>query len=170
MDTYNQYQYIYALTTKERVEAFLNANMDVSEDPIIIEEKWFNVKSLVGKDSLDKKLDYMGITYDQFAFSIKDFNSFESDILYDYLKESKWYKKYQEIMLDFGNSYKSENVVNEQLILPFIRYIEKTISGKTFKNLQIDAGVLITFSPEYCNSIKQDYMEMLNHRNGRIQK
>lgn len=144
MYTYNQYRYIYALKSKERVEAFTKAEMEVFEDPIIIEEKWFNVKSLVGKDSLDKKLDFMGITYDQFAFSIKDFNSFESDILYDYLKEREWYKKYREIMLDFVSSYKSENVINEQLILPFIRYVEKAIYSIAFKNIKIDTGVLNT--------------------------
>lgn len=144
MDTYSHYQYVYALKIQERLEAFSNANMLVSEDPILVEEKWFNVKSLVGKGLLDKKLDLMGISYDEFAFSIKDFNSFEANILYDYLKERTWFKKYQELILDFSNSYKSESAVNEQLILPFVKYIEKIIYSKTFKNIRIENSVLST--------------------------
>lgn len=47
-------QYVYALKIEERLEAFSNANITVSEDPILIDEKWLNVNSLISKELLKK--------------------------------------------------------------------------------------------------------------------
>jgi type 2 lantibiotic biosynthesis protein LanM len=131
-------QYIYALQVNERIEAFNKLNILVSEDPLIIDEKWFNINSLIGKSLFDKKLELMNLTSEQFAFAIKDFSDYEMFILNNYLTECSWYLKYVEIMNDFESSGAVNTVENEQLILPFKKYLVKIISNYSYNNLIID--------------------------------
>ncbi len=136
------YQYINALKIEERLEAFTAANLAVSDDPILIEEKWLNVNSLAGKDLFDKKLELMGITTEQFAFLIKDFSEYEMSLLYDYLKESIWFKTYQDIMIKYKETYNNEKAVNDQLILPFIKYIKNKLYSIYLNNIQLSNNAL----------------------------
>lgn len=78
--------YIMAMTISERFNAFKKAKYNICEDITLIDTKWFNVRTLMNRKLFEDMIKLMGITKEEFAFLIKEYNQYEKDILYHSLK------------------------------------------------------------------------------------
>lgn len=123
-----QYEnFIYALTIEERIAAFKNNGYLVNDDTIILDDKWFSIKSIVSPDVFFEELDNIGIRQEELACVLKTFQSEEKKILIEYLGEQRWFDLYKEIMLEYECKYKDEPIICEQLVLPYKLYVEKQL-------------------------------------------
>ena len=136
-------EFIYALTIKERIEAFKNRNIDIYDSPEILEDKWFNVNSLLTRELFNEKLILNDIKVEEFAGIIKKYSDYEKGVLEEYLNSQEWYIKYCEIIQNYNksNTIISE-VVNMQLVRPFISYIDKEIKKIKLNDISITPSAI----------------------------
>lgn len=128
---------INALTIEERYEIFLDKNIEIYDDPLIIEEKWNNVKGLWKESDLDFKLSSYGIKKEEFAFLLKDYTEYEKKILEHGLQKFNWYFLCKEVMT---NEISNRNK-HYPIIIPFIENLKKQLYNLKTKNITISKHV-----------------------------
>lgn len=97
-------KWIYALRTKERIQAFREAGLELRTDRAFL-DRWLNIKSLTNLADTQEWLSYENITLDEFTFALKPFEDYEKSILADALKKAQWYKNLEDIL----NHYKDQD-------------------------------------------------------------
>lgn len=135
-------KFIYALTIKERIVAFKEQNKIIGEDPTVLEEKWFNINSLVTRGLFNEKLEISEIKSDEFSFAIKTFSPYEEKILEKYLIEEEWFEKYLEVLEVYKLQGSVGKINNTHLVSPFVAYIKKHFEGLKFNSIQVSKETL----------------------------
>ncbi|URZ08543.1 type 2 lanthipeptide synthetase LanM family protein [Clostridium felsineum] len=140
----NTKSFIYALTINEKLNAFKENKLLPTEDTILLDNKWLNVRSLVPPKTFSEELKHLDITREELSFTLKSFTLYEENILISYLEKLKWFKFYKTLMAKFETNYQSKPVVCDQLILPFELFVKQELNNIqiNLKNIKIDVGLL----------------------------
>lgn len=133
--------YIMAMTISERFNAFKKAKYNICEDITLIDTKWFNVRTLMNRKLFEAMIKLMGITKEEFAFLIKEYNQYEKDILYHSLKMQDWYKVFISLIANYRRNYSIKACEQNQFVIPFFYYIQNNLKSIKTKKLYISSDV-----------------------------
>lgn len=147
-------EFIYALTIKERIQAFEDKGMTCSEDLNIIEEEWFSVNHLGDRELFLKQLEAMDITSEQFAFGLKKYIGGDIQVLYEFLEKQDWYQKFMLFMeADEKNNKTDTYYERQKWVRPFGIQIQGAIEKLKFKNIVLETKVLNKLSADIISSV-----------------
>lgn len=133
IDDIKEKNLVDSLLSSERILS-LKEKEDSVEYDIDNISKWLDLKSLIKEKGFKQRLNIEGIDEKDFNLGIKELNDDEREILLDYVKESDWFKYFEEIMSVFEEVDESahkngsfENINVSYIIRPFMYTIEKNI-------------------------------------------
>lgn len=135
-------KFVYALTVRERINAFKEQNKIIGEDPTILEEKWFNVNSLVTRELFNKKLEVSEIQIEEFSFAIKTFSEYEEKLLEPFLIKQEWFKNYITVIELYKLHGSPRKINNTYLVDPFTVYIKTQLECLKFNSVHISKETL----------------------------
>lgn len=144
---------IYALTLEERKTAFTREGLSVFDDPILIDDRWFSKRTLCEGEHFSKMLQTKQLNKEEMAFTVKNFNSFEKDILYSYAQEQPWMVKYQEMLGLYRKTLL--RITSLQLTSIFNNYFHDRLKTIKMENITISDHLLAELENSVALQINQ---------------
>ncbi|MTI49764.1 MAG: type 2 lantipeptide synthetase LanM [Firmicutes bacterium] len=139
--------FIYALKINERIDAFKEANFELKTDTCFL-DRWTNIKGLTNINDTKLKLEFEGISLDEFIYGIKPFDDFEREVLSEYLKDQDWYNELILILEEYKTNGMEKIEIKDNfahVISPFIYEFSLFLKEevKKLKNIKVEKNASI---------------------------
>lgn len=138
--------FFLALKVNERINAFRKSGIEMSVEDIVL-DKWTDIRGLSCINDTKELCELNNIDLKEFTYALKEFDSYEKDILNKEVCDENWYKLYKDVINHFINQENTLEELKNSIaypVRPFILYIFKMISDKIedYSNIEISESAI----------------------------